>query len=164
MERPSFRIVDEIDDLKLTSPIRMSEVHVENQFGLLREDLVRDTRGSVQVALGTKPGKRTGEFITGLTLASIYADDKSKWGLTFDCERDLPFFGLAIDPEGRKVGVEKDRNILRHGSFACLVSAKIVAFVTIIRDVYLLIQDPPVIAVQLGGGTTAKDALHQLRR
>ena len=99
--------MDEIEELKLTSPIRMSEVHVENQLGLLREDLVRDTRESIQVALGTKPGKRTGEFITGLTLASIYADDKSKWGLTFDCEDDLPFFGFAIDPEDRKVGLER---------------------------------------------------------
>ena len=164
-DRPYLRTVDEIDDLKLTSPIEMCKVHVENQFRLLREDLVHDTRENVQVALGNKGGKRTGDIISDLTLTNIYADDKSKWGLEFTCFADLPFLSSAIDSEDRKGRLEKDRNYLRHGSFACLLSGKkIVAFVTIIRDVRLLAREPPSIAVQLGGGATIKDTLSQLRR
>ena len=161
-ERPHLRTVFEIDDLGLSTPFG---VHVENQFRLLREDLVHDTRESVQVALGNKKGKPTGEFITDLELTGIYADEKSKWGLRFTCSYDLPFFRLAIDHESREDRLEKDRNYLRHGSFACLLSGDtIVAFVTIIRDANLLVQNPPVIAVQLGGSAVVKDALHQLQR
>ena len=164
-ERPCIRTVDEIDDLKLTCPIKMLKAHAENQFRLLREDLVRDTRESVQVALGNKKGKRRGEFIPVIFLTSVYTGDKSKWGLAFKCQDDLPFLSSAIDDEHRKARLEKDRSFLRHGSFACLVSgSEIVAFVTIIRDVDLLARDPPVIAVQLGGREVAKDALYRLQR
>ena len=55
-ERPHLRTVDEIDSLELASPIEVFEVHVENQFRLLREDLVQDTRESVELPLGTKRG------------------------------------------------------------------------------------------------------------
>ena len=164
-ERPYLRTVDEIDDLKLTSPIEMFKVHVENQFRLLREDLVHDTRENVQVALGNKRGKHIGDTIAGLVLTDIYADDKSKWGLAFTCSDDLPILRSAIKNEDRKDRLEKDRNYLRHGSFACLLSGnEIVAFVTIIRDVRLLARNPPVIAVQLGGSIIIKDTLSQLRR
>jgi hypothetical protein len=165
-ERPYLRPVDEIDDLKLTCPITAFAVHVENQFRLLREDLVHDARENVQVALRKKKGKHTGEFITGLFLTDIYIDDKSKWGLEFTCSEDLPLLRRAIDDdEVRKDLLEKNRNYLRNRSFACLVSGnEVVAFVTIIRDVDLLAQNPPVIAVQLEGRTAIKNALHQLRR
>ncbi|KAF9647223.1 hypothetical protein BDM02DRAFT_3188145 [Thelephora ganbajun] len=165
-ERSYLRTVDEIDDLKLTCPNEMVEVCVENQFRLLREDLVRDTRENVQVALGNKKGKRIGELITGLLLTDIYTDEKSKWGLAFTCSYDLkPFFSSAIDYEDRRDRLEKDRKFLRDRSFACLLSGnEIVAFVTIIRDIDLLAQKPPVIAVRLGERTVVKDALYQLKR
>jgi len=164
-ERPHLRTVDEIDDLQLTSPIKMFEVHVENQFRLLREDLVYDTRASVQVALWKKRGKRTGEFIADLCLTNVYAQERSDWGLELDCSYDLPFFSRAIDKEDRKFLLKKDRTFLRHGSFACLLSGdEVLAFVTIVRDLDLLVRDPPVIAVQLGGRTAVKDALYRLRR
>jgi hypothetical protein len=164
-DRPHLRTVDQIDDLKLTSPIEMLMVHVENQFRLLREDLVHDTRENVQVALGNRKGKRIGEPITDLFLTNIYTDEKSKWGLKFTCSKDLPFFSFAFDYEDRRARLENERNYLRHGSFACLLSgSEIIAFVTIIRDVNLLAQDPPAIAVQLGGRANIKDILFQLRR
>ena len=165
-ERPCLKTVGEIEDLGLTSPIEMLEVHIENQFRLLREDLVQDTRENVQVALGKKKGKRAGEFISGLLLTGIYTDEKSKWGLEFTCSEDLPLFPFGIDDiQDRAAFLKKDRNYLRNGSFACLVSGnEIVAFVTIIRDVYLLAQDPPVIAVKLEGRAAIKDTLLKLRQ
>jgi len=165
-ERPYLKTVDDIDDLELTCPIKMFEVHVENQFRLLREDLVHDTRDNVQVALGNKIGKRSGEFITGLLLTDIYTDEKSEWGLQFTCSYDLkPFFSSAVDDEDRRARLEKDRNFLRHASFACLlVGDEIIAFVTIVRDVDLLVQNPPVVAVKLGGRVAVKEALYQLQQ
>ena len=165
-ERPCLKTVDEIEDLGLTSPIEMLEVHIENQFRLLREDLIQDTRENVQVALGKKRGKRAGEFISGLLLTGIYTDEKSKWGLEFTCSEDLPLFPFGIDDiKHRAAFLKQARDYLRNGSFACLVSGnEIVAFVTIIRDVYLLAQDPPVIAVKLEGRAAIKDTLLKLRQ
>ena len=162
-ERPSLRTVDGIDDLNLACPIKMFNVHVENQFRLLREDLVRDTRDNVQVVLGKKEGKHTGVFIEGMSLTNVYTNERSKWGLKFDCKHDLPIFSSAMDEDDRKDRLERDRNFLRHGSFACLLSGdRVVAFVTIVRDINLLARCPPVIAVQLGGRQSAKDALYRL--
>ena len=185
-DRPYLKTVDEIDDLQLTSPTEMFKVHTENQFRLLREDLIHDTRENVQIALGNKAGKRTGEVITGLSLTNVYTEDKSKWGLAFTCLDDLPFFSSAIDSKARrrlleerrshlqdelfankvrKGLLEENRSYLRHGSFACLVSEdKVIAFVTIVRDVDLLALNPPIIAVQLEGRVAIKDALYRLRR
>ncbi|KAF9791979.1 P-loop containing nucleoside triphosphate hydrolase protein [Thelephora terrestris] len=163
-ERPSLRTVDQIDDLGLTCPIEAFEAHAENQFRLLREDLVSDTRESVQIALGKKRGKRAGEFIENIRLTGIYTQDRSKWGLKFDCEGELPHL-LAIDQKHRKAHLEKERNFLRQGSFACLLSGnEVIAFVTIIRDIDLLLQNPPSIAVQFGDRSVAKSALHKLQR
>ena len=164
-DRPSLRTVDEIDDLNLACPIEMFKVHIENQFRLLREDLVRDTRDNVQVVLGKKKGKRTGVFIEDISLTNVYTNERSKWGLEFDCEYDLPVFSSIVDEDDRRGRLERDRNFLRHGSFACLLSGdEVVAFVTIVRDIDLLVRYPPVIVVQLGGRETAKDALHRLHR
>ena len=164
-ERPCIRTVDQIDGLELTCPTKAFKAHAENQFRLLREDLVHDTRESVQIALGNKRGKRTGEFIPDIFLSGVYTGDKSKWGLTFTCQGDLPFLSSVVDDEDRKARLEKERNFLRHGSFACLTSGReVVAFVTIIRDIDLLAQDPPIIAVQLGGRAVARDVLHRLQR
>jgi len=164
-ERSYLRTVDEIEGLELTSPVKAFEVHVENQFRLLREDLVHDTRDKVQVALGDRKGKHTGFFITGLLLAGVYMDTKSKWGLKLTCPTDFPCFSSTptSDKESRRGLLANDRNFLRHKSFASLLSGTdIITFVTIIRDVDLLIQFPPVIAVQLEGGSTTRDALFKL--
>ena len=53
----------------------MFEVHAENQFRLLRENPVHDTRENVQVALVNKNRNHIGEFITNLLLADIYTDE-----------------------------------------------------------------------------------------
>ena len=164
-ERPHLKTVDEIDDLKLTSPTKMFTVHIENQFRLLREDLVHDTHENVQVALGNKKGRHTGVIISDLLLTGIYTDEKSKWGLKFTCSDDLPFFSSLSSKMIRMDRLEKDRNYLRHGSFASLVSEnEIIAFVTIVRNAEMLAQNPPVIAVQLEGTATVKGALLRLRR
>lgn len=164
-ERPHLRTADQIDDLDLTCPIEMFRVHIENQFRLLREDLVHDTRENVQIVLGKKKGRHTGSFLTGLRLTNIYAGERSKWGLEFTREDDLPFFSPEISGAGRQAYLKENRNYLRDGSFACLLSGdKVVAFVTIIRDVCLLAQNPPVIAVHLEGSTAIKDTLYHLRQ
>jgi len=160
-----LRTIDEVEGLEPTSPVKTFEGHVENQFRLLREDLVHDTRDKVQVALGGKKGKHTGFSITGLLLAGVYMDTKSKWGLKLTCSTDLPCFSSrpTSDKESRRDILANDRNFLRHKSFAFLLSGTdIITFVTIIRDVDLLIQDPPVIAVQLEGEATTRDALFKL--
>ena len=166
-ERPYLRTVDEIDDLKLTSPVKMFEARVENHFRLLREDLVHDTRDKVEVVLGNKKGKHTGFFMADLLLTGVYVDPKSKWGLKLTCSTDLPCFSSTqTTDEGSRRGIlANNHNLLRQGSFACLISGTdIIAFVTIIRNMDLLIEYPPVIVVQMGGEVTMRDALFKLHR
>lgn len=65
---PHLKTVDKINNLKLTSPTKMFAVHIENQFHLLREDLVYDAREDMQVALGNKKGRHTNIIISVLLL------------------------------------------------------------------------------------------------
>ena len=162
-ERPYLKTVDEIDDLKLSSPSEVFAAHIENQFRLLREDLVHDTRENVQIALGNKKGRRAGVIVSDLLLTGVYTGEKSKWGLELTCSNGLPLFSPSTDV--RKARLEKDRKYLQHGSFASLVSGnEVIAFVRIIRNAEMLVRTPPAIVVQLEGTSAIKGALLRLRR
>ena len=47
-------------------------MHIDNQFRLLREDMVGEMREEVQIALGKRNGKHRGFVIEGLVLKDIY--------------------------------------------------------------------------------------------
>jgi hypothetical protein len=83
-------------------------MHFDNQFRLLREDMVAELREEVQIALGKKNGKHRGFVIEGLILKDIYCkgpDDVTydqvtgeerrrekqwvPWALTFECKSDF---------------------------------------------------------------------------
>jgi hypothetical protein len=50
-------------------------IHLDNQFRLLREDMVAEIREEVQIALGKKSGKHRGLVIEGLILRKLYCND-----------------------------------------------------------------------------------------
>ena len=104
--------------------------------------MVNDTRESVKVALGDARGEHTGEFIAGALHHHIH-QRKGQVGLGFNCRDDPPFFSSTTKEEYPRACLEKERNSLRRGSFACLLSGKgVVAFVTIICDIDLLVRYP----------------------
>jgi len=147
-EPPYLRRATEIDECSSSGRLAM---HIDNQFRLLREDMLRDLREELQVALGVKPGRRKALYIPGLNIEGLDCNERQRWALRLKCAKDLPQFGKK-DPEARKKYVTEHRNFLKHQSLACLLAdGEVVALVTINRSEDLLVHNPPIVPVQFSG-------------
>ena len=91
-----FRPSSWLDD-PATENTRLA-THLDNQFRLLREDMVAEMREEVQIALGKKNGKHQGFVLEGLVLRDIYCKEPDD---TTDDEEDAepwnPFYHAFID-------------------------------------------------------------------
>lgn len=53
--------------------------HIDGQFRLLREDMLRDLREEIQIALMIKKGRRKGFSVENLSLTEIHSDGRQPW-------------------------------------------------------------------------------------
>ena len=155
-ERTFLRPSNCLDDAG-TEPNRVS-IHLDNQFRLLREDMLYEMREELQIALGKKQGKHRGFVIDGLTPLDVYckgSEEKGKecnWSLTFQCKSDLWQFKKCKDAKERMTYVKDNPRFLKHQSLACLIiEGQVVAFPNVIRDETLLIKKPPVLVLRFHG-------------
>lgn len=157
-EPPYLRRATEIDECPESGRFAM---HIDNQFRLLREDMLRDLREELQVAVGSRKGRRKGLLIDGLAIDDIVCDERQSWSLRLQCLNDLsqlPNLGYDL----RKKFIVENRKFLKHQSQACLIAdGNIIALVTINRNEDLLAHRPPFICVQFSGseGSTIKALL-----
>ncbi|KAL9085436.1 MAG: hypothetical protein Q9165_007586 [Trypethelium subeluteriae] len=162
-ERPFYRRADEVLDV---DPDQRPAVHLDNQFRLLREDLLGELRNDLQVATGQKKGRRPLAPLHGLSLEGIDCgiDRKRKFcSLALRClsaRHQLRNLTLAQ----RKTYVAENRNFIRHQAFGCLLDGKeIIAFATIDRNEDLLTLDPPIVLLQISGEAAFQRALSALK-
>ena len=156
-------------------------IHLDNQFRLLREDMVAELREEVQIALGKKNGKHRGFVINGLILKDIYfkksdaelnprtaggsrnpgenRENKEKdyhwtpWALTFECKSDFWQFKKCKDAKARETHLKENPRFLRHQSLTCLIADdEILAFPSIVRDEKLLAKARPVLVLRFDNG------------
>lgn len=169
-ERPFLRPADVLEDPE-TAPTRVA-MHLDNQFRLLREDMVYEMREELQVVLEKKKGgSRRAMKITGLDIADIECGDEDrhiKWGLVLKCWDDIPQLKRfdEKDKKARAEHIKKTRGFLKHQSLACIMSGdEIIAFPTIYRDRDRdddrLAKFPPEIVLQFDG--TIEKALQRLK-
>ncbi|OKL58227.1 hypothetical protein UA08_06552 [Talaromyces atroroseus] len=152
-EKPFYRRAEDI--LELDGDQRVA-AHIDNQFRLLREDMLSELREDVQAARGKNKTRRPASRLGGLSVASLSGGDDSKRRLQpstlgVHCRSGLNNF-QRISKEDRKDFLNNNRNFLKHQAFGCLVrGADIVAFATIERDIDKLILDSPVIMLHVAG-------------
>ena len=145
---PYLRRATEIDECSADGRFAM---HIDNQFRLLREDMLRDLREGLQLSLGLKKGRRKGLSIEGLQIQGIVVQERQQWALRLQCDKDLPQFN-NVKPDARKKFVSEFRGFVKHQSLACLIAdGEVTALVTIVRDEDLLAHDPPILCVQFSG-------------
>jgi len=164
-ETPFLRPSSVLEDPK-TEGSRVA-IHLDNQFRLLREDMINELREELQIALGTKKGRHRGTKINGLTLMDIVlGDDKkrAKWSLTFKCREDFSEMKMMGVKDRKKFLVDKRQKFLRHQSLACLLAGKeIIAFPTIHRDEDRMAKSPPEIVLQFEDAESTQEALRRLK-
>lgn len=148
-EKPFYRRADFIEQVKSED---RGTVHLDNQFRLLREDLLGELRNDLQIALGQKKGKRTNYTAQRLSFEGIDCGSELKrqqCALLLRCNADFP--QLKGLPLAKRKGFVKDNfYFMKHRSFGGLVDENgLVAFATLDRNEDLLARDPPVLNLQI---------------
>lgn len=92
-KRSFMRTSNEIDQ---EVPERRWPTYLDNQFRLLREDMIYEIREELQVSLGQKKGRTRGFIIDGATLVNTVhcgrADKAARWSVIFECHHDFREF------------------------------------------------------------------------
>ncbi|KAI0030556.1 P-loop containing nucleoside triphosphate hydrolase protein [Vararia minispora EC-137] len=168
-EAPYLLTSREVQDV---DEARRVGTHLDNQFRLLREDMLFELREELQTVLdndGGKGGARRGFQVEGFHAVGVQngagTKHEAKWGIEVECDQDLPFF-MHDNPKDRKAYLASPdkRRILKHQSLTCLIlDGEVVAFPTIHRDEEKLALPKPIIVLQLEGETATIQALTKLK-
>ena len=166
-EQPFLRVARSIDSPE-NEEKRLGH-HLDNQFRLLREDMLSELREELQIVFGKRKGRHRGIVVDGFTLLDVACGDHQKpllWGLRLQCTSDLPQLA-NVKPKGPKERRDlliQNRNIFKHQSLVCLIlDGEIVSFPIIRREVDDLAQKLPVVTLQFTGKANTSKALLRLK-
>lgn len=148
------------------STMRRPSAHLDNQFRLLREDMLGELREDLKVALGKKKGRKAAQVLGDLRFVGVDTGDDKRGrycAVLLSCRSGLaPLTGKSA--EKRKGFLNEHRGYLRHQSFGALCGDNhIVAFAFLVRDVDKLAQKEPIVALQFTNSdslTRVLQALH----
>ena len=161
---PFFRTANFIDDPKIVSS--RYGIHLDNQFRLLREDMLGEIRDELKILTGTKAGRHKGIIVDGLSLAGVEMGSDRKrlpWAVVLECKEGLPHL-KKIQPDKRKNFLKDNRHILRQGNMACLlIDGEPAAFPTIHRDEEELAKIPAAITIHFADDSTLSSALSKMK-
>ena len=163
-KRPFYRQAQEIFDRSSTE---RAANHLDNQFRLLREDMLPELREDLKVAIGKKARKRR----AGLMMKSIAAVhiEMGEGGrgrmcsLAVTCEGGLE--KLTKTPKAKRHKfLTDDKNYLKHQAFGALFrGSEVCGFASIDRNLDLLCQEPPVACLQFTESKALEKTLVFLR-
>ena len=163
-EPPFLRLAETLSDPAYEG--NRLTVHLDNQFRLLREDMLKELRDELQIISGKKKGHHRGITIEGFEVLDVYCGEPKKrlpWGLQLQCISDLPQLAKLKD-KGRKDYVAANLNLFRHQSQGCLiVDEEITAFPIIHRDPDQLAHKPPIITLHFGDIASTSKSLLKLK-
>lgn len=149
-------------DIKAAEPEKRVGMHLDNQFRLVREDMLAELRDDVLIATGKKKGRRSPVVLQGLSLAGIECGEPKKWklcALKLHCAVGMERFAEMSTVE-RKAYLNDNPRSFKHQSFGCLLQGdKILAFAVLDRDKPNLLEDPPAITLQICGDDATKKLL-----
>jgi hypothetical protein len=150
--------VDELDDGRLP-------VHLDNQFRLLREDMLYEIREELQIATKTKKKKRRALMLDALEPIGLHVGQRPRrvrWGIQFSCNGDFSQL-KDIEKKNKKKKAANNRNGFQQESLAALlVDGEIVAFPLLILEEALLRQDRPVVVLQFQGQQSMSRVLFRI--
>lgn len=162
-DRPFLRTADFLDDPELVSS--RDAIHLDNQFRLLREDMLGELREELKHLTGKKPGSHRGILLNDLRVAGSIAmgTEKKRQPWCIALSANIPHL-KNMSREKRKDFLTNNQNILRHGNIACLfLDGEPAAFPTIHREVDELTRDPSKIVLRFQDDQTLPYALLKMK-
>ena len=165
-EPPFLRLATAVEDSAHQD--KRLAIHLDNQFRLLREDMLAQMHDELLVISDKKKGPHRGISVDGLRVLDVDCGEPKKrlpWGLRLQCIDDLKHLAkLPEKDKKRKDFFLTERNIFKHQSLACLIlDGEIAAFPTIHRDIDQLSRKPPVITLHFTGKTSTSKSLVRLK-
>jgi hypothetical protein len=146
---PFYRRANEIQSLE---PESRGLMHLDNQFRLLREDLLGELRSDFQIAVGQKKGYRR-IVLRNLKYAGIECgvfNKRKPCSLKLHCTEDVPQLCKIKGVAARKKYISESKNLLKHQSLGCLISnGNIVAFASVDRNEDLLAHEPAIVVLRI---------------
>jgi hypothetical protein len=153
-ESPFYRRAHDVQECEVE---RRGLMHLDNQFRLLREDLLGELRSDFQTATDQKKGRRK-TVLKDLKLVDIECGTVSKrkpCSLKLQCANDISQLAQLRDAATRKKHVTENKNLLKHQSLGCLISnGSIVAFATVERNEDLLAEIPAVVVLRVADNSS----------
>lgn len=163
-EEPFLRLAAAIDDPEAEDKRLIN--HLDNQFRLLREDMLAEMRDELQIIFGKKKARHRGMVIDGFQAVGVDCGDPMRrrpWGVNFQCTTDLRQH-FHCKPKDRKAFLINNRHLFKHQALTCLIlDGEIAAFPTIHRDVDQLAKTPPIVTLQFTGRASTTKALLKLK-
>jgi len=164
-QQPFLRFAAEVEQCS-DNDLKPS-IYLDNLFRTYREDLLREVREDVQIAIGRTSSKRNATTIPALSLAGVSCEQGGRrhhWSVSLHCSEDISQL-LSSRTMKRQAYGEESCDLLRHQSLACLVADKNpAALVTINRKKDLVLTTPSTINVQILGDGNIRHTLLQLRK
>ena len=163
-EKPFYRTAKEVSD---TDDRQRAGTLIDNQYRLLREDLLAELREGVHVATGRKKNKRA-----VFTLRSVrpvllhFGTDKRAMctkpclvGITSDNDQKLQYLNSLQEPQRKKL-LKDQPGFLKHQAFGVLYDGDdIYGFAFVDRDIDLLCRSPPVVLLQFADNPSFRKSL-----
>lgn len=149
---PFLRTSEFLDGQSSQVSSEVPQIHIDNQFRLLREDMLGEIRDEVKILTGTKKGHHKGTILRELHTVAVEAGTDRRripWGIKFLCKDGIPQLKNMTTLSKRLDYLKHSRQILRQGNMACLlIDGEPVAFPTIYRDEADLAKDVPIVTLQ----------------
>jgi hypothetical protein len=158
-EQPYYLRAKEVGE---TPESERAMVHLDNQFRLLREDMLGELRNGLQVALGQKKGRKLGITLENLSIAGLHMEEDQPC-LALHCGSGLERM-TRFGASDRKKFLMDSKNFLKHQSFGALLGDDdIYGFAHVNRDVDLLLRNPPLVLLQFPDDESFKKAVVALK-
>lgn len=162
-EAPFFRRAREVYETPLDDRVA---VHLDNQFRLLREDMLADLREDRKLVLGKKRGRRAGLVLYTIRCVSIEMGDERRGkmcSLAVTCENGLEQV-QKLHPDKRRKYLMENKSFLKHQSLGALFQGEeVCGFAFVERDVDMLCQQPPIVCLQFTDSKSLGKGLLALR-
>lgn len=150
-KQPFFRRADAALE---ASKENRAALHLDNQFRLLREEMIAELREDMQSSKVKRQRRRSAFVLKDLAITGIFCGEEKKWRpctLGMQCAKGLEELS-RLKSANRKSFLNVNRNYLKHQSFGCITDdGEILAFATVDRNEDNLMRDPPVVMLQILG-------------
>ncbi|SPO07334.1 related to ECM32 - DNA dependent ATPase/DNA helicase B [Cephalotrichum gorgonifer] len=150
-EAPYYRLASDVAE---TPVDERAKAHLENQFRLLREDMLGELRSDIQIALGIKKrGRRTATVLGGISVIGVDFQTKfnadGRVSILVHCAKGLERLS-GLSEHSRKAFLSSQPGFLKHQSFGAFCCGKeLLAFGFIWKDEAKLLRTPPVVEIQI---------------